>query len=289
MISIRPRRSVLYMPGANERAMEKARTLPCDSIIFDLEDAVAAEEKGSARESVARAVTEGGYGFRELVVRVNGLDTDWGCDDVATAAKLDIGALLFPKVESSEQVTAILREVDGAGGQQLPIWLMIETPKGVLDVRSVAGHSQRITCLVMGTSDLVKELRASHTQDRQNIAYALQHCVLVARELGLDVLDGVHLDFPNLESFEQACQQARLMGFDGKTLIHPGQVDIANQSFGFSVEEIADARAVIDAWQEASAAGKGVAVLDGRLIENLHAAQAERVLAFADALAAREC
>ncbi len=279
---------MLYMPGANERAMEKARSLPCDSIIFDLEDAVAAETKDSARESVARAVAEGGYGFRELLVRVNGLDTDWGCDDVATAARLDVDGLLFPKVESCEQITAILKEVDGAGGKHLPIWLMIETPRGVLDVRSVAACSPRVACLVMGTSDLVKELRASHTADRQNIGYALQHCVLVARELGLDVLDGVHLDFRNLESFEQACEQARHMGFDGKTLIHPGQVAIANQSFGYSAEAIADARAVIDVWQEASAAGKGVAVLDGRLIENLHAAQAERVLAFAEALAARE-
>lgn len=279
---------MLYMPGANERAMEKARSLACDSIIFDLEDAVAAQAKDSARESVARAVAEGGYGFRELVVRVNSLDTAWGSDDVAMFAKLDVNALLFPKVESREQVTAILREVDAAGGERLPIWLMIETPRGVLDVRTVAAHSPRITCLVMGTSDLVKELRASHTADRQNIAYALQRCVLVARELDLDVLDGVHLDFRNLESFEQACQQARLMGFDGKTLIHPGQVDIANQSFGYSDEAIADARAVIDVWQEAQAAGKGVAVHEGRLIENLHAAQAERVLAFADALAARE-
>ncbi|MEE8077500.1 MAG: CoA ester lyase [Pseudomonadales bacterium] len=287
MAAIRPRRSVLYMPGANERAMEKARSLPCDTIIFDLEDAVAVAAKDSARNAVCRAVTEGDYGYRELVVRVNGLDTEWGSKDVAAAAKLDVDALLFPKVESAEQVAAIVRELDGAGGQQLPIWLMIETPKGVLDVRTVAACSQRVACLVMGTSDLVKELRAAHTEDRQNIGYALQHCVLVARELGLDVLDGVHLDFRNLESFAQTCQQARLMGFDGKTLIHPGQVEIANQSFGFDDEAIADARAVIEVWQEASAAGKGVAVLEGRLIENLHAAQAERVLAFADALAAR--
>jgi len=282
-----PRRSVLYMPGANQRAMEKARSLPCDGIIFDLEDAVAESAKAEAREAVATMIEAGGYGYRELVVRVNGLDTPWGADDVAMAARLPVNALLFPKVDSREQLSHIEAAVDAAGGRELPLWLMIETPKGVLDVRGVAASSPRVRCLVLGTSDLVKELRARHTPSRVNLAYALQHCVLAARSLGIDVLDGVHLDFRNLESFAAACEQGRDMGFDGKTLIHPSQVEPANRIFGYSEEDVADARAVMAAWEAAQAAGKGVAELDGRLIENLHAAEAERVLAFAAAIAGR--
>ena len=282
-----PRRSVLYMPGANERAMDKARSLDCDSIIFDLEDAVAADAKAAAREKVCAAVTAGGYGHRELIVRVNGPDTPWGLADLAAVSRLPVDALLFPKVETAAQVREIEAAVDRAGGGSLPFWLMIETPRGVLDVREVADASARIAVLVMGTSDLVKELRASHTADRHNLVYALQYCVLAARAAGVDILDGVHLDFRNLESFRMLCEQGRAMGFDGKTLIHPTQVDIANEVFGFDAEAVADARAVLAAWEAARAAGKGVAELDGRLIENLHAAEAERVLAFARAIEGR--
>lgn len=283
----RPRRSVLYMPGANERAMEKARSLDCDAIIFDLEDAVAADAKASARERVGAMVAAGGYGYRELIIRVNGLDTPWGDDDLAMAAGLPVDGLLFPKVESAAQVAEIEAAASRAGGSSLPLWLMIETPRGVLNVQDVAAASARVACLVMGTSDLVKELRASHTPARDNLAYALQYCVLVARSVGLDVLDGVHLDFRNLDSFRSICEQGRAMGFDGKTLIHPSQIDIANEVFGFDEADVLDARAVLGAWEAARAAGKGVAELDGRLIENLHAAEAERVLAFARALADR--
>jgi citrate lyase subunit beta/citryl-CoA lyase len=275
------------MPGANERAMEKARTLDCDGIIFDLEDAVAAGAKAEARESVRRMLSEGGYGHRELVVRVNGLDTPWGLDDLAVAARLPVDALLLPKVESAAQVREIEAALDDAGGGELPLWLMIETPLGVLDVREVAAASSRIRVLVMGTSDLVKELRASHIESRQNLTLALQHCLLVARAADLDILDGVHLDFRNLESFRETCLQGRSMGFDGKTLIHPTQIELANEVFGFSSEALAEARAVLEVWEAAKAAGKGVAELDGRLIENLHAAEAERVMAFAAALAER--
>jgi citrate lyase subunit beta/citryl-CoA lyase len=284
---LKPRRSVLYMPGANERAMEKARTIDCDSIIFDLEDAVAADAKDQARASVARMVADGGYGHRELIVRVNGLDTPWGNDDLSTAAPLAVDGLLFPKVESAGQVREIETAVDVAGGGSLPLWLMIETPRGVLDVREVVAASSRIQVLVMGTSDLIKEMRATHTESRQNLSFALQHCLLAARANGVDILDGVHLDFRNLESFAAACQQARSMGFDGKTLIHPSQVAPANEAFGFSASEVEDARAVLAVWAAARAEGKGVAELEGRLIENLHAAEAERVIAFAEALAAR--
>lgn len=282
-----PRRSVLYMPGANARALEKAKTLDCDAIIFDLEDAVAASSKADAREQVAAMVDAGGYGYRELVVRINGLDTPWGAEDLAVAATLPVAALLFPKVESAAQVNEIVSALDTAGGDHLPIWVMIETPKGVLDVRAVASASDRVQCLVMGTSDLVKELRAEHTPSRSNLAFALQQCVLAAREAGVDVLDGVHLDFRDLDSFQEACEQGRAMGFDGKTLIHPAQVEGANAVFGYGEQDVKDARAVLEVWAAAQAEGKGVAELDGRLIENLHAAEAERVLAFAEALAQR--
>jgi citrate lyase subunit beta/citryl-CoA lyase len=275
------------MPGANERAMEKARSIDCDTIIFDLEDAVAVSAKSAARARVADAIGAGGYGHRELVVRVNGLDTAWGPDDVTVAVGLGVDALLFPKVETAAQVVEIEAAVDLAGGAGMPLWLMIETPRGVLDVREVAAASTRAACLVLGTSDLVKELRARHTPDRGNLAYALEYCVLAARAAGVDVLDGVHLDFRDLDSFRAVCEQGRAMGFDGKTLIHPTQVEIANEVFGYSDEAIADARAVLEVWQAAQADGKGVAELEGRLIENLHAAEAERVLAFAEAIASR--
>lgn len=229
----RPRRSVLYMPGANARALEKARGIACDALIFDLEDAVAPDAKAAARANVVAAIEQGGYGHRELVVRVNGLDTPWGADDVAAVARLGIDAVLFPKVETLAQIDAWLACLDAAGGAALPVWFMVETPLAVLDVHRLAAHTGRLAALVMGTSDLVKALRARHTEERHNLSFALQHCVLAARALGLDVLDGVHLEFRNLESFRAACRQARDMGFDGKTLIHPSQVEDANAIFGY--------------------------------------------------------
>jgi citrate lyase subunit beta/citryl-CoA lyase len=276
------------MPGANVRALEKARALDCDSVIFDLEDAVAVDAKQSARRRVVEAVEQGGYGHREVVVRVNGLNTAWGAEDVDAFAGRGVDALLFPKVESPGQVSDIVAAVDAAGGGDVPLWLMIETPLGVLDVRAVAMSSSRVHCLVMGTSDLVKELRSRHTESRSNLDYALQHCVMVARSTGLDILDGVHLDFRNLDSFRLACEQGRDIGFDGKTLIHPSQIDIANQAYGYGADEAEHARAVIGVWRDAQAQAKGVAVLDGQLIENLHVAEAERVLAFSEWLTGRD-
>lgn len=285
--SIRPRRSVLYMPGANARALDKARELACDAIIFDLEDAVAADAKSLARDQVVATVSRGGYGYRELVVRVNGLDTPWGVEDVQAVAGLPLQGLLFPKVETAAQIDHLLEVVDEAGGHRLPLWFMVETPQGVLDIRDLARRTSRLSCLVMGTSDLVKELRALHTDSRLNIAYALQHCVLAARACGVEILDGVHLDFRNQDSFRTACETARAMGYDGKTLIHPTQIDLANEIFGYDAEAVDQARAVLAAWEAAQAQGKGVAVLDGKLIENLHAAEARRTLAFAQELADR--
>jgi citrate lyase subunit beta/citryl-CoA lyase len=275
------------MPGANARALEKARTLACDCLIFDLEDAVAADAKSAAREQVAAAVSEGGYGHRELIVRVNGLDTPWGADDVAALAALPIGGMLFPKIDHTSQLDAIAAALDAAGAPDLPIWIMVETPRGVLDVRALTEHRVSLDVLVMGTSDLVKDLRARHEVSRRNLDWALQYCVLVARMAGLDILDGVHLDFRNEPAFDAACRQARDMGFDGKTLIHPSQIDVANVAFGYDQEAVAHARRVLEVWEAATAEGKGVAVLDGQLIENLHAAEAERVLAFDKALAQR--
>lgn len=285
--TLKPRRSMLYMPGANVRALEKARELPCDGVIFDLEDAVAVDAKVEARREVVRALESGGYGYRELIVRVNGLDTPWGADDVAAVAGLKIDGLLFPKVETAAQIDAIVTATERADAATLPLWFMVETPQAVLDVERLTRHCQRLAVLVMGTSDLVTSLRARHTEARHNLAYALQRCVLAARAANVDVLDGVHLAFQDQAAFRAACEQARDMGFDGKSLIHPSQVDVANEVFGYSADAVARARSVLDAWRAAQAQGKGVAVLDGKLIENLHAAEAERVLAFADAVAAR--
>jgi len=236
---------------------------------------------------VAATVRAGGFGHRELVVRVNALDTPWGYDDLAALSGLLVDGLLFPKVETSLQVDQIVAATEAAGLGSVPLWFMIETPKGVLDVRSIAERTQRLAVLVMGTSDLVKDLRAAHIPDRANLSFALQRCLLVARATGVEILDGVHLDFRNEDTLRAVCEQGRAMGFDGKTLIHPGQIEIANAVFGFDDAAVAHAARVLETWSAANAAGKGVAELDGKLIENLHAAEAERILAFARALAAR--
>jgi len=282
--SIRPRRSVLYMPGANARAMEKARALDCDAIIFDLEDAVAPDAKAAAREQVAAAVRSGGYGHRELIVRVNALASRWGRDDVAAVAGLAIDGILFPKIESAAEVGVAIDAIDGAAGRALSMWAMIETPRAILNIERIAAASPRLTTLVMGTSDLVNELRARHMPDRTSVLHALSQCVLAARAYARAALDGVYLDLEDAAGFRAVCEQGRALGFDGKTLIHPSQIAPANAAFGPSDVEIIDARAVVAAWQDAQQAGKGVAVVAGRLIENLHAAEAERVLAFATAL-----
>ena len=278
---MRPRRSALYMPAANTRAMDKARDLACDTVIFDLEDAVAVSSKVEARGNVVQQISAGGYARRELIVRVNALDTPWGSDDATACAGLPVHALLFPKVSTAdyvEEIDALLRQIN----PDMPIWIMIETPTALLDMQQFAGHP-RVQVLVMGTSDLVQELRATHTGDRHNLAYALQRSVAVARHFGKDILDGVHLDFRNTESLYRVCEDAKAMGFDGKTLIHPDQIETANTVFGYSPAEEVHARAVIAAWQEAEAQGSGVAELAGQLIENLHAAEAQRVIAFAEA------
>jgi citrate lyase subunit beta/citryl-CoA lyase len=275
------------MPGANARALEKARGLACDTLIFDLEDAVAAASKAEARQQVAAAVAAGGYGHRELIVRVNGLETPWGAADVAAAASLPVQGLLFPKVETAAQIQAIDAALGSAGAAELPRWFMVETPRAVLDLDILVAASRKLEGLVLGTSDLVKELRGRHRPDRANLAFALQRTVLVARAHGLTVLDGVHLDFRNLETFRQSCEDGLAMGFDGKTLIHPSQIDAANAVFGPNADDVRWAERVLEAWQAATAAGRGVVELDGQLIENLHVEDAQRTLAFAAQIADR--
>lgn len=270
---LRPRRSALYMPGANARAMEKARALPCDVVILDLEDAVAPEAKQTARAQVAAAVAAGGFGRREVVVRVNGLDTPWGREDLEMAAASACDAVLLPKVDRAPELDL---------GK--PLWCMVETPLGVLRAEAIAA-SARVACLVMGTSDLTNDLRARHTGDRAPMLPALGWCLLAARAYGRVILDGVHLDLDDEAGLARACAQGRALGFDGKTLIHPRQIAAANAAFGPGEAELAQARRVIAAFEAAQREGRGVAVLEGRLVENLHVAEARRVLALAEAVA----
>ena len=277
-MSARPRRSALYMPGANARALEKARALAADALILDLEDAVAPDAKALARAQVVAALDEGGFGRHEVVVRVNALDTPWGEDDLVALGGVRLDGIVVPKVETAGQIEAVCARL---GRADVPIWIMVETPKSILALESIVRDAPRADVLVMGTSDLVKALHARHTIGRAEVHGALAHCVLVARAYDRAALDGVHLDFRNLDSLRGACVQARDLGFDGKTLIHPTQIDVANEVFSPSAEDVAAARQIIAVWQEAQRQGKGVAVLDGRLIENLHVAEAERVLAFA--------
>jgi len=285
----RPRRSALYMPGANARALDKARGLPADVLIFDLEDAVAPDAKAAARAQVAEAVRQGGYGGRELLLRVNGLTTEWAGEDLATAARLAIDGVVLPKVEDAGAVRAAEALLVAAGApERLALWCMIETPLGALHAEAIAGASPRLAGLVMGTSDLAKDLNAAHTRDRLPLLTALGLALLAARSYGLAILDGVQLDLADDAGFAAACRQGRELGFDGKTLIHPKTIDVANRIFAPAPEEIAWARRIIAAHDEAVAAGKGVVLVDGKLIENLHVDSARRQIALAERIAALE-
>jgi len=287
-IDVRPRRSVLYMPGSNARTLEKARALDADGLIFDLEDAVAPDAKPAARLAVVAAVSSGGYGRRELIVRVNGLGTKWGEDDLAAAARMPIDGVLLPKVESVEMVRqAEAMLVAGGAGDGLAIWCMMETPRGILRAAEIAGASPRIAGLVMGTSDLANDLRTRPTSDRLPLWTSLGLCVLAARACDLAILDGVHLDLADDEGFARSCRQGRELGFDGKTLIHPKTIAPANAAFAPSAEEIAQAHRIIVAHEAAIKAGAGVVLLDGKLIENLHVENARRLVALAAAIAER--
>jgi citrate lyase subunit beta/citryl-CoA lyase len=282
----RPRRSVLYMPGANTRAMEKARGLPADALILDLEDAVAPEAKPAARANIAAALAAGGYGKRELVVRVNALATPWGYDDMVAAAAMRLDAVLLPKVESADAVRQAEAVLIGAGAPPgVALWCMMETPLAMLHAEEIAAASPRVACLVMGTSDLAKDLNAQHTRDRLPMLTALGLCLLAARAYRLAILDGVHLDLADDEGFSAACRQGRELGFDGKTLIHPKTIAAANAAFAPAAEEVEQSRRIIAAHAAAQAAGKGVVLVDGKLIENLHVEAAHRTVALAERIA----
>jgi citrate lyase subunit beta/citryl-CoA lyase len=281
----RPRRSVLYMPAANERALEKAKSIPCDAIIFDLEDAVAPDAKPAARERAAAAVRSGEYGRRELTVRCNGLTTPWGEDDLAAAAAAGPAAVVVPKVDSVGYVDEVAGRLDrAASNAPIPIWAMIETPTAILDVRTIAAHP-RVDVLVLGTNDLARELRAPLVPGRANLLPHLAYALLAARQAGKAALDGVYNDVTDTAGFEAECRQGVELGFDGKTLIHPSQVEPANRAWSPSDDEVELAQRIIDAFSAAEAEGRGVVTVDGRMIENLHVANARRTLAVADAIA----
>ncbi|PCJ58392.1 MAG: CoA ester lyase [Rhodospirillaceae bacterium] len=285
----RPRRSVLYMPGSNARALEKARSLPADGLIFDLEDAVAPDAKEMGRTQVCEALKTGGYGNREILLRVNGTDTPWGQADLVAAATAGANGVLLPKIDNAKQVReAEATLVANGAPDDLAIWCMMETPTGILHAEEIAGASPRLGGFVMGTSDLAKDLHAAHTPMRLPMLTSLGICLLAARAFGLAIVDGVYLDLGDAEGFADACRQGVELGFDGKTLIHPKQISAANTAFAPSEAEIAFSHKIIDAHKAAAAEGKGVVVVDGKLIENLHVQNAERMVQMATAISEME-
>ncbi len=275
----RPYRSALYIPGSKDRALDKARGLPIDVILFDLEDAVAPDAKVAARDTLHAALADGGYGSRLRIVRINGLDTEWGRADAAAVAAMECDAILLPKVNGTDDVDALAALIP-----DLPIWAMMETPQGILHAPNIANHP-RIAGFVLGTNDLAKDLGS---RTRAALSASLQICVLAARAAGIVVLDGVYNAFKDEDGLRAECAEGRDMGFDGKTLIHPAQVAIANAAFGPTEEEIDLARRQIAAFEAAEAEGQGVAVVDGRIVENLHIVTARATLAKAEAIAALE-
>lgn len=285
----RPRRSMLYMPGSNVRALDKARSLPADALILDLEDSVAPDQKEAARVNVCEAVKAGGYGMREILVRVNGLATRWGFDDIALASKCGADALLLPKVESADairQMETIMRANGAPDG--MAIWAMMETPRSILESQRISEATPRMGGLVMGTSDLAKELDCAHTHERLPMITSLGLCLLAARASGLAILDGVYLDLADEEGFAFSCRQGAELGFDGKTLIHPKQIGPCNKVFTPKESDVAWSRKIIVAHAEAAERGAGVCVVDGRLIENLHVESAQRLVAMAEAITKME-
>ncbi len=280
---------MLFVPGSNARALEKSRGLPADALIFDLEDAVAPGAKDEARKAVADAVAQGGYGGRELILRVNGLDTQWTEDDLKASAQMKIDAVLLPKVESANDPRRAEALLISAGApKDLGLWCMMETARAMLHAEAIASSTPRLRALVMGTADLSKELHAEETPSREPMMAALGLVVLAARAYGLALLDGVFFNLDDAAGFERECRQGRALGFDGKTLIHPKTIAAANAVFSPKPTELDHARRVIAAHDAALAKGQGVTVLDGRLVERLHVEAARRVLDLASAIASRE-
>ena len=279
----RPRRSVLYMPASNERALEKAKTLPVDALILDLEDAVAPDAKERARENACAAARSGEYGRREVTIRVNGFGTRWHEDDLAAACAAGPDGIVVPKVGSADEVRALVAAMEAAGAPaRTKLWAMVETPAAMLHCEEIAAASDRLEVLVMGTNDLAKELHAEHVPGRQPLLTGLSLCLLAARATGTVILDGVFNDVVDAEGFAAECRQGRQMGFDGKTLVHPGQVETCNATFAPDEAAVEDARAVLAAWE--AGAGTGVVTLNGRMVEALHVETAQRVLAVHEAI-----
>jgi len=290
-MAVRPRRSALYMPGSNARALEKAKTLAADVVIFDLEDAVAPDAKELAREQVMAAVAGGGYGDRELVIRINGLDTPWGEEDLAKAVAAAPNAILIPKVSTVSQLTEVGKRLSSAP-EAIQVWAMIETPLAILNLREIAAAardpSTRLSCFVLGTNDLAKETRADLVENRSAALYWLSATDTAARAYSIDVLDGVYNAFRDIEGFRRECLQGRQLGMDGKTLIHPDQIGPANEIFSPTAEEVEWARKILAAFSEPQNQGKGAINIDGRMVERLHAEMARRTVELAEAIATRE-
>jgi citrate lyase subunit beta/citryl-CoA lyase len=283
----RPRRSALYMPGANDKALEKAKSLTPDAIIFDTEDSVAPDMKAVAREKVAAAVASGEYGDKELTIRVNSSETEWHLDDLRSAAAAGPAGIVVPKIDSAAEVAAVEKVLESAGvPDHTRLWAMLETPAAIEHAVEIATSSERLEVLVMGTNDLAKELRAGLVPGRVPLLWGLGRCVNAARFAGKVVLDGVYNDVKDPEGFLAECVQGAEMGFDGKTIIHPSQVEPCNEAYAPGEEEIEHARRVIEAFEAGVAEGKGVITVDGRMIENLHVDNARRALAVAEAIAA---
>jgi len=278
MTPYRPRRAMLYVPACVPRFLAKGRELKVDSLIFDLEESVLVARKAEARRNAVEALAQGGYGQRELVVRVNRHDTAWGRDDLAGIAPLQPHAILFPRIQGRQDLLDAIRILDASGGPNLPVMAMIETPQAVLHAEEIAGASERLVALVMGTSDLTNELHARITTDRLPVLHSLSHCLLAARAHGLAIIDGVHLDMQDMTGFEYACRLVRDLGYDGKSVIHPDQIVYANDAFTPRPVSVERAQRILAAWAGANADGRGVAVLDGRLVETLHVEAARRTL-----------
>ena len=287
MTELVPLRSVLYMPSSNERALEKARSIPCDGLILDLEDAVAPDAKPAAREAAAAAAASGDYGRRTVTIRVNGIGTEWHADDMVAASQAGPAAIVVPKVGSADEVRALVTAMEEAGApDHTMLWAMVETPVAILDALAIARASERLGAFVLGTNDLVKELYAEHVPGRSPILPSLHTALLAGRAAGIAVIDGVYNDVKDTEGFLAECEQGRQMGFDGKTLIHPGQVAGANTAFAPSEQAVADARGLVQAWEDGQ--GAGVVTYNGRMVESLHVESARRTLGIHEAVTALE-
>ncbi len=290
-MSLRPRRSVLYMPGSNARVLEKAKTLAADAIIMDLEDAVAPDAKDQARDLVCAALKTGGYGTRELIIRINALSTPWGERDLSAAIAAGPDAILVPKVDAASEIDTLSQIMTRQGAApDMKLWVMMETPPAILNAGAIAAAAQhsgsRLSCFIMGTNDLIKDTRAIMTPDRLAALHWLSTCQIAARAYGIDIIDGVYNDFKDEDGFRAQCEQGRTLGMDGKTLIHPGQITSCNEIFSPAAEEVGLARRIIDAFDDPANAGAGVLTVDGRMVELLHADMARCTVAIADAIAA---